>query len=92
MGHIVHCKIYIREMLCKVCEVLNLSVRFQIPVSCPGSDLMWSFRLFLRHRRREGQDVLSLLQRGQVNHAAAEGERTLERKANTALETHISDI
>lgn len=76
-------------MVCKVSEVLILSVR--IPVFCPASDLR-PFRLFLRHRRSEGQDVLSLLQRGQVNHAAAEGERTLRRNTNIALETHVSYI
>ena len=51
-----------------------------------------SLVLFLRHRAGEGCDVLRLLQRGHVDHAAAEGERTLNRLATgPRAERHVRD-
>lgn len=45
--------------------------------AAPGSSL--GVGQFLRHHNRQRYDVLRLLHRGHVNHAAAEGERTLRR-------------
>lgn len=65
---------------CKVSGVirspLTSPVSFEL---CSPSSFLSPLVLFLWHGGGQCYDVLRLLQRGHVNHAATEGERTLDR-------------
>lgn len=75
---------------CDVCH--KVSTRFHVPLTSPfrvlfcvlfvlrgSSGLPSPVVLFVWHHNRQRNDVLCLLHRGHVNHAATEGESTLSR-------------
>lgn len=64
----------------KLATLFQFLLTFPVRVQLCGSSCFFSpVMLFIWHLDGERYDVLCLLHRGHVNHAAAEGERTLNR-------------